>query len=123
MANEPRLILQLPRGGSLERQLSARGPAAVSSGEVVVELGLTDALGNLRPPDAGEVVLSVPSPQALLREPDAVRRVIAGAGTGVEPLVLVVEAAEELRDEELAAILGAAGHSRRAVILRVIRNG
>jgi hypothetical protein len=35
----------------------------------------------------------------------------------------VVEAAEELRDDELAAVLDAAGHTSRAVILRVIRDG
>ena len=64
----------------------------------------------------------MPSPETLAREVDEVRRVIAGAGTGVEPLVIVVEAAEELRDEELAGVIEAAGHTERAVILRVIRN-
>ena len=48
---------------------------------------------------------------------------IAQAGTGSEPLVLVVEAAEELREEELAAVLGAVSHTSRAVILRVMRDG
>jgi hypothetical protein len=83
---------------------------------------LTDTEGNLEPPPGGEVVLSVPSPEALIREQDEVCRVISHAGTGVEPLVVVVEAAEELRDEELAAVLGAAEHGSRPVILRVIRN-
>jgi hypothetical protein len=45
--------------------------------------------------------------------------VIAGAGTGVEPLVVVVEAAEELREDELAPVLEAARHTDRGVILRV----
>jgi hypothetical protein len=36
--------------------------------------------------------------------------------------VIVVEVAEELRDEELAGVVGAAGRSSRPVILRVIRN-
>jgi hypothetical protein len=49
--------------------------------------------------------------------------VIAHAGTGVEPLVVVVEAAEELREEELAAVLEAATHTSRAVILRIVRDG
>jgi hypothetical protein len=40
----------------------------------------------------------------------------------VEPLVVAVEAAEELRDDELTALLEAAGHTSRAVILRVTRN-
>jgi hypothetical protein len=67
-------------------------------------------------------VLSVPSPESLAREADEVRRVIARAGTGVEPLVIVIEAAEELRDEELEPALAAAAHTSRPVILRVIRD-
>lgn len=62
----------------------------------------------------------MPSPETLTREADEVRRVIREAGTGVKPLMIVVEAAEELRDEELAAVLDAAGHTSRPVILRVI---
>ena len=75
---------------------------------MVVEHGATDAEGNL---------------EALAREPGEVRRVIARAGTGVEPLVIVVEAAEELREEELAVTLDAADRTPRAVILRVVRDG
>jgi hypothetical protein len=68
------------------------------------------------------VMLSLPSPEALARDADEVRRVIAHAGTGVEPLVVVVEAAEELRDDELAAVVEATGHASRPVILRVLRD-
>ena len=64
----------------------------------------------------------MPSPEALGREADEVRRVIAEAGTGVEPLVIVVEAAKELRDEELAPALAASAHAARPVILRVVRD-
>lgn len=117
MSRRPRLIIQVPGGGAVARQLSAHAPD-----DVVVDVGPTDADGNLEPPAAGEVVLSVPSPEALARESAEVRRVIARAGTGVEPLVIVVEAAEDLRDDELAAVLDAAGHAPRAVILRVARN-
>lgn len=119
---EPRLIIQVPHGGALERQLKLEPPPSVASDEVVVQVGATDAEGNLEPPDAGEVVLSVSSPEALAREGAEVQRVIAHAGTGIEPLVLVVEAAEELREEELTAVVEAAGHTSRPVILRVIRN-
>jgi hypothetical protein len=122
MAHEPRLIVQVARGGAVERQLSANAPQAVASGEVVVDIGATSADGHLEPAPAGKVVLSVPSPEALVREAGEVRRVIAGAGTGAEPLVVVVEAAEELRDDELAAILDAARHTSRPVILRIIRD-
>ncbi|HEV3229964.1 MAG TPA: hypothetical protein VGY97_10850 [Solirubrobacteraceae bacterium] len=122
MAHQPKLILQVPQGGAVDRQLSADAPQSVADGDVVVELGPTDAEGTLEPPAAGEVVLSVPSPEALGREAAEVRRVIGRAGTGVEPLVIVVEAAEELREDELASVLEAAGHTSRAVILRIIRD-
>jgi hypothetical protein len=107
MATE--LIVQVARGGAVDRQLAASPPG---EGVVVSQLAT-----------GGEVVLSVPSPETLERERDEVRRVIAGAGSGTDPLVVEVEAAEELRDEELAAVVEAAGHTSRAVILRVLRDG
>lgn len=122
MAQQPRLIVQVARGSAVERQLTASPPQGLADGQVVVEAGYTTADGHLEPPEAGTVVLTVPSPEALAREADEVRRVIARAGTGVEPLVVVVEAAEELRDDELAAVLEAAGHAPRPVILRVMRD-
>ncbi len=123
MADQPRLIIELPSGGAVDRQLRAQAPASLASGEVVVEDGPTDADGALEASTAGQVVLSVPSPESLRREAAEVRRVIAHAGTGVEPLVVVVEAAEELREEELTAVLEAATHTSRAVILRIVRDG
>ena len=114
--------MQVPSGGAIAAQLTMQPPPSVADGDVVVEVGLTDDEGNLEPPAGGEVVLSFPSPEALPREPDEVRRVIADAGTGVEPLVLVIEVAEELREDELGPIVEAAAHTSRAVILRVIRN-
>jgi hypothetical protein len=116
MPDPPTLIVQVPRG-PLAEALRAQPP----SGEVVVEIGDTDGRGALEANTAGEVVLSVPSPETLAREPDQVRRVIAHAGTGSEPLVVEIEAAEELRDEELAPALAAASHTERPVIVRVIR--
>jgi hypothetical protein len=111
VATEPALIVQVPRGGAVDRQLDGHPPRSVANGEVVVTALAT----------GGEVVLSVPSPESLERERDDVRRVIAQAGTGTEPLVVEVEAAEELRDEELAAVVAAAEHTSRAVILRILR--
>lgn len=123
MAKQPALILQVPRGSAVEGRLRASASQSVVTGEVLVTAGATDHQGHLEPPAAGRVVLSVPSPEALVREADEVRRVIARAGKGVEPLVLVVEAAEELREDELAAVVAAAGHSARSVILRIMRDG
>lgn len=123
VAYQPRLIVQLPSGSAVERQLSARAPASVERGEVVIEVGPTDAEGHLEALAAGQVVMSLPSSEGLEREASEVRRVIGLAGTGVEPLVVVVEAAAELREEELAAVLDAASHASRAVILRIVRDG
>jgi hypothetical protein len=108
----------MPRGGEVDRQLSARAPA-----DIALDPGPTDDEGGLEVAGPGEVVLSVPSPETLAREAAEVRRVIAEAGTGVEPLVIEVEAAEEVRDDELAAVLEATGHTERPVILRVMRDG
>jgi hypothetical protein len=123
VAYEPKLIIQLPRGGAVDRQLSAQPPPSVAGGDVLVDSDQTDAHGQLEPPRAGQVVLSVPSPEALERDAAEVRRVIGQAGTGTEPLIVVVEAAEELREAELAAVLDAADHTSRVVILRIIRDG
>ncbi len=120
MADQPQLIVQVPRGGAVDRQLAAQPPASVVSGEVAVVAGPVDAAGRLEAPAAGQVVLSVLSPEVLRRDADELRRVVGGAGTGTEPLVVDVEAAEELRDDELAVVLDAARHASRAVILRVI---
>ncbi len=123
MAPQPRLIIEIPSGGAVDRQLRAQALPSIASGEVVVEDGPTDADGALEAITVGQVVLSVPSPESLRRDAAEVRRVIANAGTGVEPLVLLVEAAEELREDELAAVLEAAMHTSRAVILRIVRDG
>jgi hypothetical protein len=116
MASQPSLIVELARGGAVERSLSRD---ALHDDVALIPLP-ADAAGKLRAPDAGEVVMSVLAPEALVREREELRRVIDRAGTGDEPLVVVVEAAEELRDDELDAILEAARGSRRAVILRIL---
>jgi hypothetical protein len=122
MVKEPTLIIQLPRGSVIARQLSGQPPRSVASGEVVVQGGPTDAQGHLEASAAGRVVLSLPSPEALEREAVEVRRAIGQSGTGVEPLIVAVEAAEQLREEELDVLLDAARRSSRAVILRIIRD-
>jgi hypothetical protein len=66
--------------------------------------------------------MSLASPEALVREADEVCRVLAHLGTGIEPLVIVIEAAEQLREEELSVVLDATRRTSRPVILRIIRN-
>jgi len=104
-------------------QLTESPPAALEGAGVVIEAGEADPHGNLEGADAGEVVLSFPSPESLTRERDEVHRVLAHPGTGTEPLVIVLEAADELTDEDLTVVLTAAARAPRPVILRVIRNG
>jgi hypothetical protein len=122
VADDP-LIIQFADGAAVERQLRGDPPPSVASGAAVLDAGPADDRGRLEPPAAGQVVLSVPSPEALGRQADDVRRVIDEAGDGVEPLVVVLEAADELREDELAPVVDAARRSRRSVILRVAADG
>jgi hypothetical protein len=117
MPRDARLIVQLPRNSAVERRL--RDAPGVAAGEVVLDSRDAGTDGRIAAPDVGRVVLSVPSPEALTRDQDEVRRVIDGAGPGDEPLVVVVEAAEELRDDELAVVLDAADRAARPVVLHV----
>lgn len=106
----------------MERQLREDPPpVARARGVLLVQTGETDADGNLEAPTGGEVVLSVPSPETLKLQANDVRRVIRDAGTGAEPLVIVVESAELFTEDDLAPVLDAAKRSSRPVILRVIR--
>jgi hypothetical protein len=117
MPRDARLIIQLPRGGRVEQGL--RDTPSVAGGDIVLDSRDADAEGRIAPPDVGQVVLSVPSPESFSREPEDVRRVIDGAGPGDEPLVVIVEAAEELRDDQLAVVLDAADSAERPVVLHV----
>jgi hypothetical protein len=60
MSYQPGLIVQLPRGGAVERQLTARAPQSVVTGQVVVEVGPTGGppAGSGRVPRAVGVVLA-----------------------------------------------------------------
>jgi hypothetical protein len=120
MADDVELIIQLPRDGSVDRHLREDPPLSLASGRVVLEHLPADSEGRILPPPVGEVILSVLSPEALSREAEQVRRLIEQAGAAGEPIVVQVQAAEELRDDELAAILDAAAHTRRVVILQVL---
>jgi hypothetical protein len=123
---EAALIVQVPRGGAVDRNWRADAvdseglPPSVASGRVVVERLATEADGRLEPPEAGEVIMSVLSPEALTREPEEVRASVSEATAGEEALVILIEAAEYLREDELAVALDAATRSHRLVILRVM---
>jgi hypothetical protein len=120
MAQQVGLIVELASGGAADRNLRAAPPPSVVNGRVVLDHIETDVNGRLDPPPAGEVIFSVPSPEALRRDRQEIDDAIEQAVTGDEPLVIVVEAAEELREDELAAVLDAADRAGRVIILRVM---
>ena len=120
MISEASLIVQFPRDGAVDRHFRADPPPSVASGRVALEHVAGDVEGRLGPPEAGEVVMSVLSPEALIREGQQVQDVVRRAAGTDEPLVIIVQAAEELREDELAAVLAAAAHTHRHVILRVM---
>jgi hypothetical protein len=123
MARQPSLVVEVARGGAVDRQLRREPPRSVASGDVAIVSMLADPAGKLDAPNAGEVVMSVLSPEALVRERDELRRIVGAAGAGADPVVVVVEAAAELREDELAAALDAARRSDRGVILRILADG
>ena len=116
---EAALIIQVPRGGAVDRNWREDLPPSIANGEVIVERLEPEADGSLEPPEAGEVIMSVLSPEAL-REQDEIRDVIEGAAAGEEALVILVEAAEYVREDERAAVLDAATRVHRVIILRIM---
>jgi len=120
MTREVGVIVELARGGAVDRNLRADMPPSIASGRVVLDHLPGDEIGSLGPPRAGQVVMSVLSPEALARDRDEVRHSVVETDTGDEPPVINVEAAEYLREDELTAVLEAADLANRTVILRVL---
>ena len=119
MAKEVGLVVELTRGSAVDRNVRADVPPSIKSGRVALDHIEADDLGRLSPPPAGQVVLTVLSPEALRRDPQVVRDAIAQADSD-QPPVIVVEAGEYLREDEIAAVLDAADRADRTVILRVV---
>jgi hypothetical protein len=119
MADNVALIIQLPAGSAVDRQLELDPPPSVVSGRAVVERLSADVDGTITPPEAGQVVLSFLSPEALRREADQVRREIRQDDSS-KPPVVVIEVAEYLREDELAALVQAAEDASRTVILCIL---
>jgi hypothetical protein len=122
MADQVRVIVQLAPGSEVDRQLSSDPPPSVTSGAVVLEHEAPGPDGRLGPPDGGEVVLTVLSPEALRREPGEVESAVGHPADPHQPPVVIVEAAEELREEELAVLTAAATRANRVAILRITAN-
>lgn len=120
LISQPNIIVQVPRGSAIERQLHEEPPAAFRGDDVLIETGPTDKQGNLEAL-AGEVVLSVPSFEVLERQADGLGHLLRQAGTGAQPLVIVIGAAEEIEDQLATAVVDAARNAPRPVFVRVIR--
>jgi hypothetical protein len=119
--NAAELIIQLPRGSSVDVHVREEPPVALTDGRVVLEHLTAGADGKLPPPAAGEIVLTVPSPEALRREPDEILNVVTDAAEDGDPLIVLVEGAEYLRDDEIDAVLEAAAATKRVLIMRIIQ--
>lgn len=121
MENEAELIIQLPRGSSVDVHLREEPPASLTDRRVVLEHLTAGPDGKLEPPEAGEILLTVPSPEALRRQAGEVLREVVDAEEDGGPLVVLVEGAEYLRDDEIGAVLDAAAATKRVLLLRILQ--
>ena len=119
MADDTALIIQLPAGSPVDRNLRADPPPSVTGGRTVVEPLPAGPQGTLEPPAAGQVVLSFLSPEDLRRESEQVSRELRQASAG-QPPVVVIEVAEYLREDEVAVLLQAAERAQRTVLLCIL---
>jgi hypothetical protein len=119
VAQETDLIIQLPAGSALDTQLRKDPPPSAASNRVVIEPLPADVDGRIQPPEGGQVILSFLSPETLRREAGQVSREIGQAAAG-KPPVVVLEVAEELREDELGVLLQAAEQAQRTVLLCVL---
>jgi len=120
MADDVDLIIQLPAGSLLDRQLREDPPPSVANGRAVIESLPADPEGRIVPPEGGEVVLSFLSPEALRHEAETVMQEISEVDGDDQPPVVVLQVAEELREDELSVLVAAADRARRTVILCVL---
>jgi hypothetical protein len=114
------LIIQLPAGSALDLQLQKEPPPSAADRRVVIEPIAPGADGRIEPPEAGRVVLSFLSPEDLRREAEQISREFS-LNTGSEPPVVVLQVAEELREDQLGILLQAAELAKRVVLLCVLQ--
>ena len=125
MPHEPSLIVRVRQGSRIEGQLRDDLPTLAQGSAVSLDPVAPPSSGSatIEPPSPGQVVYALPSPEGLVRERQELHDAISGAPHGDEPLVIVIEAGNELRDDELEAAVTAADTTSRPVILTVLRDG
>jgi hypothetical protein len=119
------LIIRVRQGSRIESQLRDDPPSLAREGSVSLDPVAPPNSGAaaIEPPSPGQVVYALPSPEGLVRERQELHDAISGAPHGIEPLVILIEAGNELRDDELEAAVYAADTTSRPVILTVLRDG
>jgi hypothetical protein len=96
----------------------------VAGGAVVVDpIPPIGGSGRIDAPTTGRVVFSLPSPEVLLRDAADVRRAVDLAPAGPEPVVVVLEAADTLREEHLAFLVDAAERAPGPLVVAVLGDG
>ena len=118
------VVVLVPRDSRAHHALRDDPPPSVAGGAVVVTpvtpVGTTS---RIEPPATGHVVFSLPSPEVLLRDADDVRRAVDLAPPGAEPVVVLLEAADALREEHLALLVEAGARAPSALVVAVLGPG
>jgi hypothetical protein len=125
MPHEPSLIVRVRQDSRIEHQLRDDPPTLAQGDSVSLDPVAPPISGSatIEPPTPGQVVYALPSPESLVRERQELHSAISGAPHGNAPLVIVIEAGNELRDDELEAAVDAADTTSRPVIPTVLRDG
>jgi hypothetical protein len=124
MPKDQPVILLVPEGGEAHHALRDDAPPSLAAGKVVLDpIPPIGGSGRIEPPTTGHVVFTLPSPEVLLRDGDDVRRAVDLAPAGPEPVVVVLEAADTLREEHLAFLVDAAIRAPGPLVVAVLGPG
>jgi len=118
MQDRSPLVVRVEASSAVARQLQDEPPAAVDSGDLVVEF-----FERPTPPKPMPVVMQVPSPEDLASRQDQLIAAVLAAGEGDEPLVINVDSADRLGDDAIEAALAINDSTMRSVILTVLDDG
>jgi hypothetical protein len=118
------VVVLVPRDSRAHHALRDDPPPSVAGGAVVVTpVTPVGDTSRIEPPATGTVVFSLPSPEVLLRDADDVRRAVDLAPPGAEPVVVLLAAADALREEHLALLVEAGARAPSALVVAVLGPG